>query len=270
MALKNPPPGWSTKKAKKYSPDLSPAKGKTNLRIDDFDDFVKQHGVPVKIFRTLLCPNVKSVDGAEHEIDCEVCKGSGFLDTKPLCTLAFIQSVENSTEHFSEGYYDGNTILVTFPQGIELQYFTLMKITDESDIFTERVVRSGGNIDVLKYVAFVIHVLIDKNGQEYYQGNDFNVCEGNIDWIPGKGPDRGTIYSIHYETETQFRAIKAMHVNRFAHIRDKDSIRIEKINEQWMMQKEFLVDRKDRNGNKLAPNKIRQPDDDSSDEDPNG
>ena len=58
--------GWNVKEAK-LIPDTDP-KGRVDLRVDDFDRLLEQKGVNLKVYRTGYCPNVKSVDGGEHEI----------------------------------------------------------------------------------------------------------------------------------------------------------------------------------------------------------
>ncbi|RLE42939.1 hypothetical protein DRJ16_04290 [Candidatus Woesearchaeota archaeon] len=252
---KKPPHGWNPKPI----PLLpgSKASGKVNLQPKKFDDLVQQQGVRVNVYRSALCSNVKSIDGAEHEIDCELCHGVGYIDRYPIETLAFIQTQVLENTPFAEGLYDGNTVAMTFLQGIELQYFTLIEMCDFTDIYYQRVKRQPGAVDVLKYKASRVNMLVDKNGLEYHEGIHFNIdINGNIKWCSGKGPARSLIYSIHYEAAIRFRATKAIHVNRFAQVATKEGIQMHKMPEMWMASKEFLVVRRDVNGNVLEPNNI--------------
>lgn len=254
--------GWKVKEWQ-VLPRTSKRKGTVDLDPAKFDKLVREHGCRVKVFRTMFCPQVKSIDGAEHEIDCEICNGSGFLDVAPIETVAFVQNQSLDKLPFVEGMVDGNAVAGTFLAGIELQYFTKVELVDYTDIYFQRVKRSEGNLDVLKYPAKRVNVLIDRKGKQYYCDNDFTLDEyGNILWKTNKGPEKFDLYSIHYECCVQYRAIRALHSNRFTQEPVKAGIKQVKLPEQWMLQKEFLVRRKDRDGNEILPNLIREPDED--------
>lgn len=230
---------------------------RVNLNPDSFDRLIEQHGVRLKVFRSMYCPRVKSIDGGEHEIDCEICNGSGFVDLKPVCTSGFIQNQNLNHLPKAEGFVDHNSVAISFPIGIELQYFTKVELVDFTDIYFQRIARSAGSIDVLKYKASRINVVLDENGIEHHQGNDFKLdVNGDILWKSGKGPETETIYSIHYEAAVQYRATRALHVNRFEQvIREGKAFHV-KFPEQWICTKEFLVRREDINGMELLPNPI--------------
>ena len=249
--------GWNVKEAK-TSP-LENLKQRVNLKPEEFDLFIKQQGIKVKVYRTMYCPNVKSLDGAEHDIDCQItgCNGSGFLDVRPIETYAFIQNQSLEKIDNPEGLIDGNSVAATFLSGIELQYFTLIELCDFSDIFFERIQRSSTNIDNLKYRSLRVNVVIDQNGIEYFECIDFTLNKnGSIQWKENKGPSEGTIYSIHYESKIQFRATRSMHSNRFSTIKTTEGLKSFKLPEQWQLTREFLVKREDEDNNEIHPNPL--------------
>jgi hypothetical protein len=254
---KVPPQGWDLK-----GPKSTPSKNnyrRVDLSPADFDNLLDQKGVRVNVFRTMFCPNVKSIDGAEHNINCTICNGSGFLDARPICTRAFIQNQALEKLPFVEGMVDGNSVAATFPVGVELQYFTLVTLTDFTEPYFQRVKRQEGSLDVLKYQACRVHLCIDENGKEYFQDSDFALdVNGSVVWKVNKGPDTDIIYSIHYESAVQFRATRAMHSNRFTQVLNQVSgqATFVKLPEQWLLTKEFLVKRVDKDNNEILPNKI--------------
>jgi hypothetical protein len=255
------PPGWNPKSAV-IRPN-SGVKNKVNLDVQGFENLIKAQGVRVKVYRTSYCPNVKSIDGAEHEIDCPLCHGSQYLDRFPIETIAFIQSQNAEQMPFAEGMFDGNSVSASFLKGIELQYFTLVELCDFSEIYIQRIRRQEGNVDVLKYKGLRVNMLVDSQGRDYFEGSDFNLdVNGNIKWCPNKGPLSGSIYTINYETAVRFRAVRALHVNRFGNISSKEGDVQVKLPEQWLLEKDFLVERKDINGQLIEPNKIRNSDED--------
>jgi len=210
--------GWNVTESK-IRPELDP-RNRVDLIPEEFDRLIKQKGIVAKIYRTTYCPNVKSVDGAEHEIDCELCNGSGFIDLDPICTHVFIQTQELDKMPQIEGFVDGNTVLMTFPIGVEIQYFTKIELHDFTDIFPQRVLRKPQSLtDVLKYPSCRVNVLIDKNGKRYYQDQDFALDHnGNIKWLtPGDQqkvtfslvPDAGAFTLIFGVTSTSSLAFNA-------------------------------------------------------------
>jgi hypothetical protein len=247
-----------TKKAKAWDvrdPKLkndTDAQQRVDLRVEDFDRMIEQKGVNVRVYRTSYCPNVKSVDGAEHEIDCQLCNGSGFIDRNPVSVKAFIQNQEMERMMDASAQHDGNSVLMTFPIGVELQYFTLIELCDFTDIYFQRVMRHPtNNVDIIKYRACRVNMVIDQNNVEYFQDQDFKIDpNGNILWLVRK-PAANVIYTIHYEKHSQFRATRAMHVNRYTQYKAPGEPKVEhiKMMEQWLCTKEFLLRRKDINTN---------------------
>lgn len=242
---------WDVKESKLFD-DTAPQE-RVDLRVADFDRLVEQKGVNLRVYRTSYCPNVKSVDGGEHEIDCPLCNGSGFIDRNHICVKGFLQNQDLERMLDGQGgQHDGNSVLITFPIGVELQYFTRIELEDFTDIYFQRVLRKPGtDTDVLKYKACKVNMVIDKNGVEYFQDQDFKLdANGNVKWLVRKPADN-VIYTIHYECHVQFRATRAMHVNRFTQYKAAGENKVEhiKMNEQWLCTKEFLLRRKDINTN---------------------
>jgi hypothetical protein len=254
---RNNTPGWAQKSEYLQTVDVAFTDKKQSLNPDELDRVVKQHGVPVRIYRSMYCPNVKTVDAAEHQIDCKLCNGSGIIDIKPLESTAYFHSNSFNPKIGPEGNHDGNVLMATFLRGIELQYFTLVEL-DIPDVFYQRVKRQVTSIDILKYPALQINAVVDSRGKEYYEGNDFRLDpNGSISWKTGKGPSKNDIYSVHYHTKVQFRATKAIHKNRFLNLKTKsDQIKIVKANEAWEMTREYLVRRSSILGEFLPQNDI--------------
>ena len=421
-------PHWNGKNPAQI-PDAAP-RSRTALDPVAYDNLIKQHGVRVKVYRSMFCPNVKSVDGGEHNIDCTLCNGSGYLDVDPIESVAYLSNQNFQEEMTVEGYHDGNSVGGTFLGGIELQYFTRVDLMDFTQPFYERVLRlsgytpqsstigtsasltvdfdditvnsairysdvlgtdsffqlidtsttnpigavqlainvpdgnreivtridgtginfvvikipdgdiadlatlfntistdpanptelfdesgvdqnqsiirtctavaSAGNvitltrsdigpitttpvsnpmgsisddfftngvdptftaatnaIDNLKYDCARVNVIIDKTGKQYFQDHQFRLNpQGNIVWTGAVGdvPGDTDIYTVHYESVIQYRAISAMHINRFAQVPDRSTGKVAQVKmpEQWMLQKEFLIIRRDKYGNEIG------------------
>jgi hypothetical protein len=241
----NNQPGWSQKHSYFKKVDPTEIDKKLSANPDEYDRLVKNQGIPVRIYRSMFCPNVKN-DKETHQVDCKICGGSGIIDVNPYESWAYFHSNSFYSQDNPEGRMDGNVIMVSFLSGIELQYLTLIEL-DIPDVFYERIKKQEGNLDILKYKALQVNALVDSSGRQYYEGNDFDLNQdGNIKWKVGKGPLKNTIYSIHYHSKIQFRTTKAIHKNRFLNVkRAADQVEIVKVNEAWECTKEYLVTRKD-------------------------
>jgi len=245
--------GWNVKESK-TRPNADPSATRVDLNPDQFDRLVDQKGVHVKVYRTALCPNVKSVDGAEHEIgDCVLCETSGFIDVDPIETKVFLQSQNLESVQNVEGFVQGNSCMATFKIGIELQYFSKITLLDFSEIYYQRVMRTqGSDTDILQYAACRVNFVIDSAGVRYEQGNHFIINnDGDLKWNAGKAPADNVIYSIHYECAVQYRAVSAVHVNRFSQISQGETVEHLKFPEQWLLTKEYLVRRRNAAGEVL-------------------
>ena len=228
-----------------------------DLNPDDYDSLIATKGVRVRVFTTFPCPNIKKIDSAEHEINCPLCHGDGFIDVNPIESIAFLQTQTLQKTFGPEGVWDDQRIAATFVSGMELQYFSKIQLLDFTTLFYEYIQRQQGDVDRLKYSAFKINYIMDQDGVSYFIDKDCTLDQnGDVKWI-GNRPAFKKIYSIHYSYPIQYRAINALHVNRFSQSGFKQPERIPlELNQQWIIKRDYLITREDRNGNPLSPNQI--------------
>jgi len=132
--------------------DFNPKQIAPDISVRDLDTFIFQQGVRVKVYKTLWCPNRKSIDGAEHNISCPICLGTEFVDLDPIDTFAGIQSQtqEQLISPDDLGYqWKEQTVLATFSSGVELSYYTKVELTDYTNVHKELVQRQPGDIEVI-------------------------------------------------------------------------------------------------------------------------
>lgn len=230
-----------------------------NLNPDDFDLLVKTHGVRVKFYKTTLCPNVKKIDTAEHEIDCSLCNNSLFIDYHPKEGWAYFQTQELKKMFNMDGTFDDQMVLASFVRGMYLQYFAKVELLDFTSNYYELIQRQVGTVDRLKYMAFDIGLLVDKNGVEYQYQKDFKITPDTYDlvWV-GNRPNQGVIYSVYYDYRLTFRALKALHVNRFSQFGLPGSATVTPVEhaQQWILKRDYLITKEDLLGLPVSPNKV--------------
>ena len=252
----------SVPNAEKYNPRQVPA----DIRVKDLNTLIYHQGVRVKVYQTLFCPNLKSIDGKEHNIDCQVCQGLNFIDLNPIETHAFIQGqsrevlfeANNTGTNFEE-----QTVLASFIGGIEISYYTRIELVDYAEIYKQLVQRQPfGDIDRLHFKAVKMDAIIDQNGVQYFENTDFVLDRnGDIQWLSelgSKRPSANSIYSVHCRIAVSYRATRAIHCDRFGSNSFKTSdLEVVEFPVQWVLKKAFLFRKEDsESGQRLESNNV--------------
>jgi len=247
-----------------------PKQARPAIDVKAMNTLVFNLGVKCRIYTTVPCPNVKSIDGAEHELSCPLCKGKQLYDSD-----SYVESIvgflgQDRNQEFNQqnigSLYEEGSASATFIAGINLTYYTKIELPDFSKPFYQLVQRQQGAVDILRYRAKdTVTLLVDKNGKIYQQDTDFEInADGWIKWLPtssgAKRPTKGTIYSIHYHAIVTLRAMSAMHAGRWsADSNKRDYTENVEYSEQWKLQLDYLVVHEDGTGKKLEVNQIFAP-----------
>jgi len=217
-----------------------------DLKWRDINTQVYSQGISVDIYTLLKCPNILSIDGGEHSINCPVCNGIGYIDIDPVTTVALFQSQKGDARmNYSEMQQIAivSDSLSTFLSGTNLIYFQKVVISNFDRLYNQNVQRQEGDLDRLHYQAVRTNACIDQNNQRYYEFVDYIVCDGGIKWISQNRPAKGIIYSLNYNCVKSFRALKALHSSRYVTEKNKQAeIKEYEVNEQWLLRESWLVE----------------------------
>ena len=166
--------------AKKISNGINP---------DQLDRLIKDLGVRVRLYKSTICPNIKSIESMDHDLNCKLCNNN-MIDFCPTETIALFQQQELTEQFKHIGTFSLDEVQVTFLAGITLQTFAKVELLDFEEDFYELVHRQvGSDIDVLKYKACSIDGLfeVDKVANKiisYERDSDFKInVDGNIEWL---------------------------------------------------------------------------------------
>lgn len=229
----------------------------------DLNSLIYKKGVRVKIWDIIPCPNVKSIDGREHEINCHLCDGNGYLDENGRETLAFSQSYSKDLLKNPEGIiteWEEGVAYLSFLVGVNLSYFSKVMLLDYAKPYYERVQRQSGSADKVRYPIHKVNIIRDKNGVRYVQDTDFIVEEGMVKWLSGKGPATGVIYGINYDTNVVYRCMSALHQGRYGTNEVKvPELQVVEYPEQWKVKLDYLITQKRSDGTTIDPNQLFPP-----------
>jgi len=244
------------------------------INPDKLDQVIRDLGVRVKVYRSTLCPNMTSLETFDHDVNCTVCNNF-MIDFCPRETIALFQQ-QSLTEIFKiQGTFHIDEILVSFLSGETLHTYTRVELLDFAEDFFELIQRQEAtSTDRLKYPAcdvIGIFTVINNVREQFYIGADFEIdINGDIKWIGTHKPADKSVYSIYYKHHPIFRAIKAVHRDRYSQYNLRpDEILSQKVTvddktyvklpETWVLKRDYLLERKDKEGNPLPPNTYYDP-----------
>jgi len=231
------------------------------INPDKLDQEIKDLGVRVRLYKSTICPNMKSLESIDHDINCQVCNHN-MIDFCPVETIAIFQQ-QSLTEQFKvQGTFHIDEIMATFLSDQRLQHYARVDLLDFSEDFFELVQRQAATtIDRLKYSACcVLGVFVVRNSTDridYHFGTDFELdVNGDIKWISAHKPNDKEIYSIYYQYRPVFRAIKAVHRDRYSQYNLKSqpilapSVTVGentyvRLPECWILKRDYLIERRD-------------------------
>lgn len=244
------------------------------IDVDALDQEIKDLGVRVQLYKSTVCPNMKSIESVDHDINCTVCDNN-MIDFCAHETLMLIQQQDFKQLFAVQGTFSIDEVMATFLSSQTLQHYAKVVLLDFNEDFFELVQRQQGtNTDRLKYPACTVVGIFTVSGNaktQYYQGADFEIdVNGSIKWTGTHKPADKQIYSIYYQYHPVFRAIKAVHRTRYSQYnRRPNEIQAPKktvgdntyvrLPETWILKRDYLINRKDVNGGDLPPNSFYDP-----------
>lgn len=246
------------------------------IDVDRLDALIKDLGVRVKLYKSTVCPNMQSLESLDHNLNCTACKNN-MIDFAPMETIAMFQQQDFHEAFKVQGTFHIDEVLVTFLSGQTLQTYTRVELLDFKEDFFELVQRqdfADSAVDVLKYKACeVLGVFVVRSNIriEFHYGADFSIdVNGSIKWLSTNRPLDREIYSIYYRYHPVYRAIKAVHRDRFSQYNLRpDSIEAPKktvgdktyvkLPETWILKRDYLLERTKADGTPLPPNEFYDP-----------
>ena len=187
--------------------------------MERFDTLLSGQGVEVEIFSATICPLDAATPDDSRHLGHSQCS-NGFLYRCEGRVLAAF--VGNSGNPNFEGYgieRDAVAYLTVprfyaQPDGKPVvigHYYRIYLADCETPVVnSQKVERSATGIDRLAYPALEIMRLVDSRGIEYTQGVEYNLVNGDIQWVPGKSPgfnvdlNKGEVYAVNYSYKPFF------------------------------------------------------------------
>lgn len=241
---------------------------------DAFNEFINTQGVRLVHWKALRCPvGMTDVDDNRRpHPDHEGCS-NGFIYFKAGIVTAGVSSNGNDQVSQDLGLMENSTFVATFPQfydgtqeAIAIAKFDRFYL-DESEPEARILVPTWhlqtaheSRMDKLYYPAEKVEKLVDYRGNEYFEGKDFCIEQGQIKWKgnwPGIQLDtnRGAIYSIRYHYRPYWYCARMLHEIRVAQIETYEGRTLKRLPQQCVIAREYTFH------NQQADSQAKNPED---------
>lgn len=255
----------------KFDNPYDPKFAHVELDVNKFNALIYQYGIRILHEKATICPNyLGAISSQQHDTNCTICDNSYFFHD-PKKVLGYFSTNEMVRNYFRGGFWEHGSALLTVPSFYENNpddqvYVSLndrFTLLDFEDRFYEAIHHNVGNVDKLRYKA--IKILMLRTAKQIYEENrHFKLNEnGDIEWLnnvhPGYSPDTGLgeVMSVSYLYRPMYRVTQMLHEGRFSQQTFKVPQRTPlRYPQQMMIKKDFLIDKKDADGNVIPEPKL--------------
>lgn len=234
-----------------YIPDPS-------MRGESWDQLLKNRGIRFIHRKATPCPNMTRVYDNNHDPNCPVCDGQGivYYEEKEIWGVFQSNSLEKTFE--MQGIWEIGTAVVTLPteyadgQQAEFNRFDQLVIPD----FTTRMWELKeyeprlNNQQQFRYPVFNVDFLgsvVNNVLKKYEEGVDFNVVDGNIEWVAGKQPtydaanQRGEVLSVQYFANPVYNVLQHLRELRISQQLINGQKVAKRLPQQIIVKRDFLT-----------------------------
>jgi len=223
-----------------------------------FDQLLQNRGIRFIHRSASTCPNVTDLYDNNHDPMCTICNGNGFFfyDEKEVYGVFYSNSLEKNFE--MQGVWEIGSAVVTLPvtyldgQKTYFNTFDQLIVPDFHVRLWQRIqyTPTSNKQQKLRYPITSIQNLSSAiNGvlKTYVLGIDFNIIDGNIEWIIGQEPEydlineRGEVLSVSYLASPVYTILQHMRELRVTQEMINGQKTPIQLPHQILVRREFLV-----------------------------
>ena len=233
-------------------------KARANLRPEEFEKLVAQHGHYVRWSKAMPCPCV-SGDSGQANMSCSECDGGGFVYIDEMEIQIVMMSHDKKVSLYEKfGLWQSGSAQVTTYARHRPAYRDAIEMVDAIMVRTElikkgdrRGIKQGlpADTDAARYKIKSISAILTTdsfgNTARLEEGTDFTIgADGLLHWTPAgniKAPD-GNILSLRYDYSPVYLVQSWPHALRdFVGNRKSTVDKIESLPVSAMVQLDFIV-----------------------------
>lgn len=241
-------------------PFMPPLIPDPSIRGESWDQILKNRGIRFFHEKALPCPNLKSLNTNAHLPDCQFCTNDGFIyyDKREIWGT-FLGNNQQKTFEYTGIWEIGNatiTFPTEYPDGKQADFNTFDRLTIpdfETRMWQQlEYVPTNSNQQKLRYPIIRVDRMVSiRNNIErvWTEGVDFNIVNGQIEWIPGNLPQYnstsqvGEVFSISFITNPVFLVLQSLRELRISQQYINGEKIATRLPQQVLVRREFLVNR---------------------------
>jgi len=231
-----------------------------SLKGASFDQLINQRGIRFIHTKVTPCPNIETVFDNSHNPNCPLCD-DGMLPyfSKEIWGIFYSNSLEKNFEY--QGLWEIGTAVITlpteYPDGTPAEFNTYDQLvipdfkvrmwelkeykptSDNKQEFRYPI------LDVDYVSSAVNDVLV-----VYEKGVNFNIVDGQIEWIPGMSPifnvsqNKGDVYVIQYYANPVYVVMQHMRELRITQEMNASGQKVaRRLPQQILVRRDFLRNR---------------------------
>lgn len=232
-----------------------------------FEQLIRAKGIRMIHQKPLPCPNQLTLNGNDHDPNCNNCyNGFIYYDAKEFIGAFMGNSINR--QFGMNGTWDLDQAQIVVPSKdkdgneMDFQFFDQIIIPDFTVRYYQRVEASQTGVDRLHFPGAKIDKVIGADGTEYVPGIDCTVDDrGYVRWLGSNRPgynldiDSGHIYSINYYTKPSFTIISLPHQLRVTQTKLPDGTSVQaRFPQLVVVRKDFIPHQAgDQNGDGAPP-----------------
>jgi hypothetical protein len=223
----------------------------------NFDEVTAGHGVLLEHYIGIRCPAglVDKTDSLHRpHPDHEGCS-NGFIYKSAGLVMATFAGVGKDVRQVDLGILDPSTSNVTFTRSYTDGRQVFMSPMDRFFLAEESILvpnwdvveASPIGLDRLLFPAAVVTHVVDSRGLWYQVGKDYQLTNGQIQWLQGHGPGmdpqsgKGRIFTARYLYRPYWYLQRMLHEIRPVQTMDNDgNRRIQQANQAAVLQREYV------------------------------
>lgn len=227
-----------------------------SIRGESWDQLANNRGIRFVHRQAAPCPNVTILNDNNHDPDCPFCDGSQilYLRDKEITGTFTNNSLQKLFE--IQGVWEVGTAVITFPteypDGEQADFNTYDKLVCPD--FQVRMTdlkeydATFPNMSLKYPVIGVFNMTSIVNGalKTYVQGTDFNIVDGNIEFVSGQEPsyndieEFGEVLSITYSANPVYNVLQLMHEMRVTQQMVDGQKVAKRLPQQVLVKRDFL------------------------------
>lgn len=158
---------------------------------------IEQEGAPALWRKGVVCPN-RIVGKNNHDLNCALCDGTGFLYDAGTEIKALTTSIGVKQMWEAFGRYDVGTSIISVNPANQISWWDMVEFPEATIRYSEVIKRDlVTGIDKLKYTPVAPVRFVDSLGTDYVIDTDFTFVNNTVQWITDPSPYVSASYTCH-------------------------------------------------------------------------